>query len=433
MSTTTTASQLKSLHLLRALLREVTYLPDLTARNYFRRYVVARFKAYQPKPNATRSFDVQAVEKYRHHSFKRRHLGTIHERAEQQQRKAQKGLNFLRRANQGEGACIQKVLWFAYGRLGRRKYALLNDLLKPDSAWEGEPAPLQKLYRSNMPCLQYFEAPRTRQQSNVINISDQYPRLKAVIWSQCENRIALRRPMKSRSLTTPLLNIWMRPMPLKRAANNVRRWYAETMTRLLPALPIDEWDRIDAMSKGQQRIGFVRRRTPVDQPDCTPAPAQPSLEQNLRHHLAMDKPSKAERSQRLNNSTSHITARYMRRLYSRLLMQTCKLEYDDTRKRWNATWGEMHKSSKATNYTVLVNDALFSGVDDKGLLLKAETNDAARSDAQVRSHMKNQSRFPFFAEYLPETHPVRIELDAMKKEREAARARLAKGGDAPAG
>ena len=134
-ATLPTPSQTRSLHLLRSLLREASYLPDATARDYFRRYIVARFKAYQPRPNATASFDVQAVDKYRHKSFKRRHIGVISERTAQQQRKAQKGLNLLRRANQGETPCLQKVLWFTYGRLGRRKYALLDDLLKPDPTW----------------------------------------------------------------------------------------------------------------------------------------------------------------------------------------------------------------------------------------------------------------------------------------------------------
>ena len=124
----------RSLHLLRALLREASYLPDPTARGYFRRYIVARFKAYQPRHSATASLAVHAVDRYRHSSFRRRHQAVIDARAGQQQRKAQKGLNLLRRANQGEASCIEKVLWFTYGRLGRRKYALLGDLLKPDAA-----------------------------------------------------------------------------------------------------------------------------------------------------------------------------------------------------------------------------------------------------------------------------------------------------------
>src|SRR5947209_1094177 len=103
------ASSNKSIHVLRALLREATYPPDAVARQYFRRYIVSRFKAYQPKQNATASFGVQAVDKYRHRSFKRRQLSIIAERTSKQQAKARKGLHYLQRANQGELQCLRKV------------------------------------------------------------------------------------------------------------------------------------------------------------------------------------------------------------------------------------------------------------------------------------------------------------------------------------
>ncbi|KAH6629313.1 hypothetical protein C7974DRAFT_311627 [Boeremia exigua] len=356
---------IRSLHLLRSLLREASYLPDAAARDYFRRYIVARFKAYQPSANGTAAFDVHAVAKYRHRAFKRRHTGIINARVAQQQRVAHKGLNFLRRANQGEGPCIQRVLWAAYGRLGRRKHALLGDLLKPDPLWpEGTP-PLQQLYRSSLQCLQYFEAPVARDGINTINISRQYPRLRAIVTSQVQNERALGREIKRPHLRTPVLNIWERPMPLKRAANNVRRWYAETMTRLLPALPADEWDSIDAMSTGRQRIAFVPRRRTVGS-----VSEERSLEQMVRHSLAMGKPSKADRRQGMDRPRA-FSARYMQRLYSRLLALSCKLEYDEVRKQWTAVWGQP-KASRPASHAAPVDDALFSGVDVRGRVTKAE-------------------------------------------------------------
>ncbi|KAF2623220.1 hypothetical protein BU25DRAFT_414488 [Macroventuria anomochaeta] len=433
-ATLPTASQTKSLHLLRSLLREASCLPDAAARDYFRRYIVARFKAYQPKPNATASFDVQAVEKYRHRSFKRRHIAIINGRAAQQQRKALKGLNFLRRANQGEGACIQKVLWLTYGRLGRRKYALLDELLKPDPAWPQGPAPLQLLYRSNLRCLQYFEAPNARNAahgSHTIYISKQYPRLRAVITAQCQKEASLHRAMKRPYITTPMLNTWEQPMPIRRAVNNVRRWYAETMTRLLPALPTAEWDSIEAMSKGKQPIGFAKRRAPAVRLSPQPASDSGTLEQMLQRSLAMDKLSKADRPQGLDRPRA-LTARYMQRLYSRLLTLSCKLEYDDARKQWNAIWGEPRKNTRPDSYTTPVDDALFAGVDAKGAMPKApKRKDKTAPLVQPRNEDGEYMRFPFFAEMLPETHPVRIELDKWKKERANARAKwVAPGGDA---
>lgn len=167
------------LHLLRALLREASYLPDATARTYFSRYILARFKAYQPRHNATSSAALDAVQRYRHRSFKRRHTAIIHERTRPLLAKGRKGLNFLRRANQGEIPCLEKVLLFAYGRLGRRKYALLGDILKPDGIMDGGalpspdsdgPAPLQKLYYSTKRYLQYFDAPKVASAAAVYHV-----------------------------------------------------------------------------------------------------------------------------------------------------------------------------------------------------------------------------------------------------------------------
>jgi hypothetical protein len=191
----------KPLHLLRALLREASYLPDAAARGYFRRYIVSRYKAYQPRQNATASFDVQAVERYRHRSFKRRQIAIINERTRPLLRKGQKGLNFLRRANQGEIPSLQKALFFAYGRIGRRKYALLENLLRPDPIMDGGalpkhaegPSPLQALYFSNKRYLQYFDAPKALNNKThcQINISDRYSRLRAVLKSQHQKGISI--------------------------------------------------------------------------------------------------------------------------------------------------------------------------------------------------------------------------------------------------
>lgn len=427
-----TPSQTKALHLLRSLLREATYLPDATARDYFRRYIVARFKAYQPKQNATASFDVQAVDKYRHRSFKRRHVAIINERARQQQRKAQKGLNFLRRANQGEAPCVQKVLWFAYGRLGRRKYALLDDLLKPDPMALAEPdgAPLHQRYHSNKRFLQYFDAPTTSKDNHIIHISKRYPRLRAVVTTQVQNKVSLQAQMKRTHLKTPILNTWERPMPIKRAINNVRRWYAETMSRLLPALPTAEWDSIEAMSTGKQRIGFVRRRTPAREPSSQPVSEERQFAQMLQHSLALDKLSKADRPAGIDQPHV-ITARYMQRLYARLLTLSCKLEYDATRKQWNAIWGHSTKHARSSSYTAPVDAALFADVDTSGVRPKAPKKERNQPPlVQPRNEDGDYVRFPFFAELLPETHPMRIELEEWKRKRADAHAKwVASGGD----
>ena len=414
----------KSIHLLRALLRESTYLPDAHARQYFRRYIVARFKAYQPKQNATASYAVQALERYRHRAFKRRQLSVIVERASKLQRKAQKGLHYLRRANQGELLCLRKVLLFTYGRMGRRKYALLNEVLKPDPVMDGGklidppdlagPAPLQKLYYSNQQFLKYFDAPKVaNKNSHVINISDRYSRLRATLRSQQQKGIAVHTQLKRPHMKTPIHNIWMRPMPIVRARNNVRRWYASTMTRLLPPLPADEWDYLRAMICKEKHVGIVK-------PRAHPAAKHPSdLMHTITEGLDLFTLSRADRPRGGGAMRPHaITPKFMRKMYHRLLQLCCKVEYDEQRAQWIATWGDSVTVPKPAS---LPTDAsLFAGVDAKGKLpsrkriIEPEDHDTA---LQPRNLKGEYVRFPFFTEYLTKDHPLRMALDEWKKKR----------------
>ncbi|KAH7385585.1 hypothetical protein DE146DRAFT_681116 [Phaeosphaeria sp. MPI-PUGE-AT-0046c] len=381
----------KSIHLLRALLREASYLPDAVARQYFHRYVLDRFRAYQPRQNATTTAASEAIDKYHRRSFKRRELGIITARTTKMQRKARKGLHYLQRANQGELPCLQKVMFFAYGRIGRRKYALLDHVLRPDPVMDGgkvlapddlkAPSPLQELYHSNMQCLRYFDAPKSASEGMYHNI-------------------------------------WMRPMPLVRARNNVRRWYAETMTRLLPPLPTDEWNHINAMMRGSEKIGLVRRRKAVQtsHPE-SPAESQDPLDVIL-DGLRLEKVSKAEKPAGAFRP-HNITPKFMRRLYSRILQLCCKVEYDEERKHWVPTWGQSIKPIKPSIYNAPSDEALFAGVNSKGQIPRTgkKPKPPTVPDLQPRNDKGEYQRFPFFTEFLPEDNPMRVELETWKKKR----------------
>ncbi|EAT86870.1 hypothetical protein SNOG_05806 [Parastagonospora nodorum SN15] len=391
----TASSQAKSIHLLRALLREATYLPDAVARQYFARYILNRFRAYQPSENATASMDIEAVGKYRHRSFKRRQLSIIAERTTKVQKKAQKGLHYLRRANQGEIPCLQKVLFFAYGRIGRRKYALLGDVLKPDPITDGgrmvkpsdllERTPLQKMYYSNKKYLQYLDAPK---EANGIR---------------------------------PCTTFGCVPMPIVRARNNVRRWYAETMTRFLPPLPTEEWDKMQAMVEGSERVSLVKRRVPV-----RPLPEATDYDDSLHAVLQGMSLSKLSKSDRPNGiwRPHNITPKFMRRLYSRILQLCCKVEYSAERKQWVAVWGQPIHAIRPEVYEAATDPSLFSGVDAKGRLPPAPKAHVLKAepglDIQPRNEKGEYIRFPFFTEQLPEDNPMRMQLEAWKKQRLAA-------------
>ncbi|KAF2849614.1 hypothetical protein T440DRAFT_122228 [Plenodomus tracheiphilus IPT5] len=433
------ASRLRPVHLLRALLREATYLPDAPARTYFRRYIVSRFKAYQPKQSATASFDVQAVERYRHRSFKRRKIAVINERTRPLLKKGQKGLNFLRRANLGERECLLTTLFFTYGRMGRRKYLLLEGLLRPDPLMGDDaapspphpqgPSPLQKLYHSDKRYLQFFDAPKPKSSTEYsIGISDQYSRLRTVVKTQHAKGISISRQLKRADMVTSIRNVWERPMPIRRARNNVKRWYAETMTRLMPPLPHDEWDLLSAMAAGQKKVSFAKRRTRVGASDAASPTDEQSAWELLEAGLAMDRPSRADRPMGMHRP-HNITTKFMRRLYSRVFALSCKLEYDDERKQWNAIWGESKNTITPKIYSVPTDASLFEGVDNAGRLPISPKKVHTQPGLRPRDAHGDLVRFPFYADYLPVEHPLRKSLDEWKEKRDTFAAGSAVGGE----
>ncbi|KAF2188043.1 hypothetical protein K469DRAFT_725051 [Zopfia rhizophila CBS 207.26] len=368
------ASNLKSIHLLRALLREASYLPDAGACQYFRRYIISRFKAYQPAKNAATT---GGFERYRHKGFKRRHISIIEERTSENQKKARKALNYLRRANNGHLPCLEKIMLLTYGRMGERRYALLNDLFKPEPPaneelveTQEEPAPLQRLYYSNKHFLAFFGTPRKVSDNEIkIDISDQYPRLRAVLTSQTARHIALHRDISSSTVVAPTKNVWERTMPIKRARNIVRRWYKLVMGKLLPPLPDEEWDRLRGLSTGDIRWeGVVQGRTPATVPYFRPESTNDSQENTLRKGLIPVTPSYGDKP-RGKKRPHVITPRLMKRLYAKLLALSCKVEWNSERNKWTVQWGPQHEMNPRI-YFAPVDESLFEGVDDRGRLVR---------------------------------------------------------------
>jgi hypothetical protein len=403
-----TLSRLQPVRLLRALLREASYLPDANARRFFRRYIVNRFRAYQPAPDAS-----QAVEKKRHGFGKRRDIAIIQQRARALQYQGNKGLNYLRRANNGEYACLQKILFLTYGRMGKRKYALLEHLLRPDDpAAVGEPAPLQKLYHSNDRFLSFFDAPKKASPTHYnIPISDRYRRLKTAIKAQVQNEVALGREMKRPHLHTPINNIWERPMPIKRARNNVRRWYAETMTRLLPPLPTEEFDEVQAMADGRKEISLVKRRSPAIllHPGEEPSAAD-RFAMLVQDALVLEKPNKADK--RIH--PRRIDARFMRRMYAAVLSYCSKLEWNERYKKWDAVWGNRIRRMNSGIDSEALHGDLFAGVDEKGNVPKEKQSELRSLEGSLADHQKANGKkeqftvVPFYIDFLPPDHPTRI-------------------------
>ncbi|CAI6330922.1 unnamed protein product [Periconia digitata] len=399
-----TASQLHSIHLLRALLREASYLPDANARTYFHRYILNRFRTYQPpQKNAPRRASL------------------IAQRARPLQRKAQKALNHLRRANLGDMRCLEKILLFTYGRLGPRKYALQQYLLTPTTncTADGTAAPLQKLYYSNDRCLAFFNAPYRKDNNNYkIDFSDRYPRLKAMVMSQHTQDISMVRSLKKPSLVTPILNAWHRPMPIRRAKNNVKKYYAGIMSVLLPPLPPAEWDALYAKTQGQGQIELVPRRKPAFQRHPEPLDEQSALAAVIDAALALKKPSKAEKDTS-SKGPHNITAKFMRRMYARLFPFCSKIEFDSARNKWIVTWGKPQDLHTQSLFQSPVPKELFAGVDEHGC--KPRAPNKAQGDGDHRGVKLRNGKYvpiPFYFDLLPKDHPRRIQVEQALRERD---------------
>ncbi|ORX99952.1 hypothetical protein BCR34DRAFT_628086 [Clohesyomyces aquaticus] len=362
-------------HLLRALLREATYLPDANARRYFRRYLVGRFRTASINVSAIAHRAARAGRQTR--SFGN-YLHRIDERNWENRRKARKGLNYLRRANLGEMPCLMRVLLITYGRVGKRKYQLQQEVLEPvplskenmaDDAEAGPP--LQELYYSDQSFLRFFDAPVEKFPSEVtVEISNRYERLKAVIKSQRRQGVSLHRSMKSDKLVMLSKNVWGRTMPVRRARNIVRRWYAHTMELLLPPLPRAEWELLRALATGEKPLEFPARRVPaLDRSYEPPTDGARSIG-IIEHGIFWNKPSKADKPG--GKSRPHaITKKFMQRLYAKIFCLCCKFEYSETRQKWEVQWGTLRDARPNKYLPAPVDNILFSGVNNKGLISRS--------------------------------------------------------------
>ncbi|OCK84312.1 hypothetical protein K432DRAFT_320615 [Lepidopterella palustris CBS 459.81] len=376
-----------ALRLFRALLRESTYLPDQTARLYYRQLIISRFRAYQIPTTVERPWwELNGK------CVKRLKPSTIEKRASEKRRQGRQVLSFLHRASNGNLRCLQKVLLHAYGRAGRRRYDLLKQLSKPEvlesssvvedilNGSRSMRQPLQKLYHSDKQFLAYFDHPQEKAGSQIqLEISNLYPKLRALLKSQETIRPPgnLRKPLRSSKLIAPSTNIWARPMPVKRARNIVKRWYKNTMEKVQPPLPDHEWEHLKQLATGQVKWeGLVTRRPrgitePWEVVDDQKMIWRKTLTKTLiegltpRARVTGHNSGGAERPHNL-------TARFMRRLYAHIWAHACKVTFDTTRNKWSVDWGTTRKQNLGS-LPASVEDRFFSGVDEKGRLLKDDS------------------------------------------------------------
>ncbi|OBT43195.1 hypothetical protein VE00_06432 [Pseudogymnoascus sp. WSF 3629] len=348
-STTTTTTTTNPTHLLRALLRACSYLPDGPSRHYFHAHILHRF----------RHVTTPTLGAYR----------------------ARKALSLLTRATNGDLPALTKVLQHTYGRAGHRRHTLLNTFLTEQRAHDDaepptaispavrrvlvpptEVAPMGGAFVPAKP----HDAPPTAFERLLADQILRYPAKS--------NRTQL----KMAYAPIPLENVFLRPTTPKREEGLRKRWLADTMERILPPLPEEEWDRLRDLAMGVvEWEGAPKRRTRVggEEGGCGLLSVE-YLKSPIRH--AHSKVRKAEIDQR---DWHELTPKYMQRMYAKIWELCPKARWDEELRDWVYTWGGTKiAGNKAEPKKVSQRDlSLFEGIED---LERAHVNAKKRTPSK---------------------------------------------------
>ncbi|CAD0092049.1 unnamed protein product [Aureobasidium vineae] len=276
-------------HLLRAILREATYLSDHQARIYIATHAVARFRDYTP---AHKPDDV------------------LKARRREQLDHARKGLSELRRANQGELKPLLKVLHLTYARIGKRRHEILRDFqYKPPADADPKPDTLPKLSPQHIALL---DSQKLASPPNIV------------------------RPLlRSWSLKIPETNSWEKPLPKKRIAKIVRDWYADVLERTVVPLPVAEWERLRDLALGQIKFQGPppRRRMPAS------GPSFPSALELALGLVQLNSPDIVINNVTKSFHARKITPRSMRRCWATVFAQCPVMSWNAKSEKWSIEWG----------------------------------------------------------------------------------------------
>lgn len=291
------------LHLLRALLRECTYLPDPNARKYIHRHVLQTYRNYLPKIKERRK-EVPLA----------RQVSLLH--------RGRQSLSLLQRANQGYVKPLHKILSMTYGRSGKRRRELMESVMAPETPTNNEALGKVEL-----------EAKYTRAWKPP-------PQLLVLMRSQSEQVEYLgenKRRVKPK-VVIPQTNVWGKPMPNSRVKNTTRKWYAKQTEYVLPPLPENEREDLRSLATGEQEWWPVLRRTKLGQPA-----AMDILEQELQKTI-LEGPQKGHTFRAYVDGRPHeLTDRFMRRLWSYIYKHVPTMTFSPETKRWRVYWHDVSK------------------------------------------------------------------------------------------
>lgn len=354
-------------HLLRALLRQCSYLPDATARDFFHGYIIDRYRNYRRRPPQPSISPTPTPDRCR----------SLH-------KEARKGLLFLKRANDGHPTHLFRVLAMAYGRTGKKRHELLKGVLS-SSVFKTEPSPTNERALARLSDGNTKTPSESNKENRLQTLHTSPSRAGSILGPRLEALIAAQKHQKHSEVSNkiakkpriPETDKWGRSMPRCRVANMNSRWYAELLSKIVPPLPESDWNMLRDLALGRVPAeGALRRRTslaqiefqefgrkgsqPINIDGANPHPGVSSILENQE--------TIQKQNRKLLGSNPHtITPRYMRRLRGRIFLQCPLMKWDAERRRWDVTWGNLQKSKEISlGLPGRMNMDMFKGVDEAG-------------------------------------------------------------------
>lgn len=322
---------LEARSLLRALLREGSYLPDSFARQWVKQHVLASFRNDHTKTQ------------------RRQGRADLERRLRNRLKDGRGGVSELQRAASGDLNRLQRVLMMAHGRIGKRRRELLRPLLQlsaDESMKRQRAAEMTRLLSHDEAhtradggghlTLESHESTITDKLTNKYQPRPLPPKLESLLRSQMQSAPpTLTRPNPRRlKPDIPELNTWLRPMPQNRVKNMHKKHYALLLDRALPPMPRREWERLRDLASGKSEPELLKPRRSLGTAthDADRSKMQ-ALDVVVRY-------GKVPRRVTQHPHESPLAKRAMRRIYAKVFSQCPLMESDEETQTWRVTWGE---------------------------------------------------------------------------------------------
>lgn len=227
----------------------------------------------------------------------------------------------LQRANQGYQRPLEKVLFMAYGRTGKRRHEFLAQLMKPPVPKDSEA--VKELIAQPIQFEDGWEPPEI---------------VMSLAKSQMHNGVLsssrVRPALKNLHPPIPETNSWGKPIPRVRRVNIRKKWYGNMLTTLLPPLPDAELRILDGLIQGT--VAWApRRRKPVGLATFS---GDDETHDHILDFLTRG-PQKGHTFREFANGRPHqITDRFMRRLWRRISSFVPRMQYSATANKCFFIW-----------------------------------------------------------------------------------------------